>query len=50
MLNVSPDLASVAAMLVSILAQNDLIQIDILNDPAPRPIPGAREHMGVPPN
>ena len=48
MLAVSPDLASVAAMLVSILAPDDVIQIDGLNDPAPRPIPGARRHVGVP--
>ena len=48
MLSVCPDLASVAVMLFSLFAPEDLIKLDGLNDPAPRPIPGARRHVGVP--
>lgn len=49
MLSVCPDLASVAAMLFSLFAPEDLINLDGLNDPTPRPIPGARDYLVVPP-
>ena len=48
MLSVCPDLASVAAMLFSVFAPDDLINLDGLNDPAPRPIPGAIGNVVVP--
>ena len=49
MLSVHPDLASVAAMLFSIFAPEDLIHLDGLNDRAPRPFPGAIGNVVLPP-
>jgi hypothetical protein len=47
MLDVSLNLVAVAAVLFSIVVPGLHIEVDGLNSPTTRPIPGGREEMGT---
>lgn len=47
MLSVSFDLALVAAMLIGIVLPGNPNEVDSLNSPTTRPIPGGLEEVGV---